>query len=207
MDVIMPTDGNGLWAELCVLSLRKNFIGCGEIFSVGAAVKGAYHIKCDDPFQVPRQANVIHKIFTAMDTEPFLLVYDDTILLAPTEDFPLRYCGLLESPCRAGGYKSSHLASMKATGKFLAKLGFPTLNFETHTPRVIEPEGFENAMSLYDWTTQPLQPMSIYGNTVDLPKEEGPDTKPRDLDNLEGDLLSMPSTQTKAAKRWVEERL
>ena len=207
MDVVIPSDGKSRWAALCVEAFYKHYKDCGYIWSVGKPIEGTINIAHKDSPQRPRQANVVRKIFAALEhvQSPFLLVHDDMVPLAPFSETPMYYDGNLLAPTRNGSYGKSFIQ----TGQWLLELDYPCLNFETHSPRQIEKDAFVHAMSLFKWETSNMQPMSIYGNTSDLPKAERADSKIRKLFKIKDapDFISLPNAYSAKAETWVRERL
>lgn len=165
----------------CIQSIRK-FTNCEHIFIIGKPrqkpnIPGTKLFWIDyrdrymavNPF---RHENVRLKVLKACHVlkEPFLLLNDDIFFLQECDitKMPLYYWKTCKEFAeeKAGHYK-----------KMLLEID--GLNFELHTPMIIQPKIFEEStkeMKLY---------RSLYGNASDLPKEEMPDVKSYGEDSAE----------------------
>lgn len=137
------------------------------------------------PINPLRHENVRRKVLKACHIleQPFMLTNDDIFFMQDfdIEEMPLYYNGTCKefAENKGGKYK-----------KMLQEIG--GLNFELHTPMIIEPDIFQEStkeMKLY---------RSLYGNASDLPKQEMEDVKSYGKDSADN-FRELPFISTSEA--------
>jgi hypothetical protein len=156
-------------------SLEKHVADVGQVFVVGAApvwpISGVIHIPECDPYEVNRDANIIHKMRIACRNQeisrPFLFVNDDHYFSRDCRagEFPYYHKGEIRAAASSNREYNRRLGN---TRRLLEEKGLGTLNFDVHTPILIDPARFLAAFEGWDWADEEgpgVVMKSVYGNS------------------------------------------
>lgn len=192
MDIVyITTTSTNEELRFSIRSMVKHLDKIGNIFIIGHRPsflnRNIIHIPADDRHKHNYARNIYEKILTACNDERvsdnFLYVSDDHFLRADycTSCFP-NYSNArfktLQAHCQQLTSKNTYKPFCAATIKVLEEGGFPTINYNVHTPIIYNKEKFKFVTSLYDWETQfGYVAKSLYGNTLRLPIMETTDLK------------------------------
>lgn len=129
-------------------------------------------------------------------SDPFLLLDDDHIFLAPTDAIPCHARGTLAAA--AAEVKGSRYGRyMTAALDALVRADLPTRNYQIHYPILVAKDTLRQALALM---TEPMVMASLYGNIQTGPTTEvGADFKlglPRDLRKV-GAFVSLMNGSTR----------
>lgn len=124
-------------------------------------------------------------------SDPFLLLDDDHIFLAPTAEIPLHTRGMLSEHTSQSGMYGTYLRNAY---QVLLAAKLPTRNYQIHYPMLLAKGILARTVALM---TKPMVMASIYGNLLDGPTRElGSDFRvrqPKDFVGLSaGPFLSFP---------------
>jgi hypothetical protein len=145
----------------------------GEVYLFGHRpewLSGVIHVPMDD--RGDKAENLKAKYRRMCDTvelsDPFLLLDDDHIFLAPTSEIPAHTRGPLAALCRE--YRgTAHGRYLQAALNALTEQGLPSRNYQIHYPMLIDKATLRRAVALM---RRPMVMGSIYGNLVNGPTVE-----------------------------------
>jgi hypothetical protein len=147
--------------------------GYDRIFIIGECpkwVQNIIHIPVKDIYASNnKEANIIHKTMKAIDSDisnNFIQLNDDyffTKFFDVNSDIKNWYKGTLEDSIKAGRLNIYKVAQLR-TAKWLKERGFATLNFDGHSPAVMNKLSLEERMKLIDWNKKQYVFRSLYFN-------------------------------------------
>jgi len=178
MDVIIPHNTSSYWEcnelRYCLRALETNFMDLRDIYIVGdspAWTKKVINFPAEDVYKNNKGACIINKILSSIDakfiSDDFLFCSDDQIMLKPMfkEDIHPYYTYDLIGN-RFNGYNKFWKKCLVNTRRALRKEKLPCLNYETHTPKIINKSLFKSVMDKYDWVNVQYPTHSLYFNNI-----------------------------------------
>ena len=159
MDVVIPLSLESQWSDnelrYALRALAKNFCDLGSVFictqRLPAWITGVQHVSTADRHP-NRDANTIEAILAACNagaSDRFVRCSDDELLLVPTaaeELLPYHAGNILEQP--PATWRTRWGRRLGNTATWLQENGFPTLHYDTHTPKVYDRDRFRQLMAV-----------------------------------------------------------
>jgi hypothetical protein len=174
----------------------------GRVFVIGECPKflrNVIHIHALDPYEV-KTANAIFKIRAACReidlSEKFILMNDDFFVIRRMDRIEPETLGTLSDAIKNHSTKAGYYyQGLRKTHELIKQSGVENpLDYEAHTPMIIEKQKFLSLTDAVEWTEGYLH-RSLYGNTFGVGgKKRKKDTKVHSIEQLpeliQGDIIS-----------------
>jgi hypothetical protein len=180
IDIVYPLGDGSPWRNneirFSLRSLEKNLKGVGKIWVIGqkpSFLQNVNHIPYSDELVKNADGNIIRKILRACQeeelSEDFLLINDDHIILQPmiASEIPAYTKGDLKRFPQAFFKSTFWRSRLERTKDILIEKDLPTIDFDVHTPMVMNKQKAIEAYSQFDFDNDiGYTYKSLYGNVV-----------------------------------------